>query len=135
MFIPLQPHFLALHGLSKLLETTALVTRRLNRKLRVSGIMLCMYETNTRLAADVTGDLQAFLGASPPDAPWSRAKIFHNKIRRNIKLAEAPSYGKSIFEYAPKCPGAEDYAALVTEVLEMEQAAAAPASAPLARAG
>jgi len=57
VFIPLQPHFLALHGLSKLLETTALVTRRLNRKLRVSGIMLCLYETNTRLAADVTGDL------------------------------------------------------------------------------
>jgi chromosome partitioning protein len=133
VFIPLQPHFLALHGLSKLLETTALVTRRLNRKLRVSGIMLCMYETNTRLAADVTGDLEAFLAGSDPGAPWLRAKIFHAKIRRNIKLAEAPSYGKTIFEYAPKCPGAEDYAALVTEVLAMEQAAVIPM--PLVRAG
>jgi len=133
VFIPLQPHFLALHGLSKLLETTALVTRRLNRKLRVSGIILCMHESNTRLAADVAADLQDFLSASDAEAPWSRARIFSSKIRRNIKLAEAPSHGKSIFEYAPKCPGALDYLELVNEVLEMEQAAAAPLS--LAQAG
>ncbi|MCY2965305.1 MAG: AAA family ATPase, partial [Planctomycetota bacterium] len=118
VFIPLQPHFLALHGLSKLLETTALVTRRLNRELRVSGIVLCMYETNTRLAADVSGDLQSFLSSSDPEAPWSQGRIFQNRIRRNIKLAEAPSFGKSIFDYAPKCPGAEDYAGLVGEVLQ-----------------
>ena len=133
VFIPLQPHFLALHGLSKLLETTALVTRRLNRKLRVSGIVLCMHESNTRLAADVAADLQDFLAASDPEAPWSQARIFSSKIRRNIKLAEAPSHGKSIFEYAPKCPGATDYLELVREVLAMEQAAAAPV--PLAHAG
>jgi chromosome partitioning protein len=126
VFIPLQPHFLALHGLSKLLETTALVTRRLNRQLRVSGIVLCMHESNTRLAADVAADLQEFLGASDAEAPWSKARIFDCKIRRNIKLAEAPSHGKSIFEYAPKCPGAADYLGLVYEVLGMEQAAAAP---------
>ena len=70
VFIPLQPHFLALHGLSKLLETTALVTRRLNRKLRVSGIVLCMHESNTRLAADVAADLSEFLSASDAEAPW-----------------------------------------------------------------
>jgi chromosome partitioning protein len=133
VFIPLQPHFLALHGLSKLLETTALVTRRLNRKLRVSGIVLCMHESNTRLAADVAADLQDFLAASDSEAPWSQARIFGSKIRRNIKLAEAPSHGKSIFEYAPKCPGATDYLELVREVIGMEQAAAAPA--PLAHAG
>ena len=133
VFIPLQPHFLALHGLSKLLETTALVTRRLNRKLRVSGIVLCMHESNTRLAADVAADLQDFLSASDAEAPWARAIIFTSKIRRNIKLAEAPGYGKSIYEYAPKCPGAIDYQALVGEVLAMERAATA--SVPLARAG
>src|SRR5439155_23821072 len=126
VFIPLQPHFLALHGLSKLLETTALVTRRLNRKLRVSGIVLCMHESNTRLAADVAADLQQFLSASDAEAPWSRARIFASKIRRNIKLAEAPSHGKSIFDYAPKCPGAIDYLGLVSEVLAMEQSAAPP---------
>jgi chromosome partitioning protein len=133
VLIPLQPHFLALHGLSKLLETTALVTRRLNRKLRVSGIVLCMHESNTRLAADVAADLTEFLSGSDAEAPWSQARIFSTKIRRNIKLAEAPSYGKSIFEYAPKSPGAADYLGLVVEVLSMEQAAAQPV--PLARAG
>lgn len=133
VFIPLQPHFLALHGLSKLLETTALVTRRINRKLRVSGVVLCMHESNTRLAHDVAADLQEFLAASDPEAPWSRARIFTSKIRRNIKLAEAPSHGKSIFDYAPKCPGAADYFELVQEVIAMEQSAVAPVA--LARAG
>lgn len=133
VFIPLQPHFLALHGLSKLLETTALVTRRLNRKLRVSGIVMCMHESNTRLAADVAADLQEFLAASDSEAPWARARIFASKIRRNIKLAEAPSHGQSIFDYAPKCPGAVDYLGLVHEVLAMEQVAAAPVA--LAHAG
>lgn len=135
VFIPLQPHFLALHGLSKLLETTALVTRRLNRKLRVTGIVLCMYETNTRLAADVAADLQSFLDGSSRDAPWSGAKIFASKIRRNIKLAEAPSFGKSVFDYAPKCPGAEDYAALVGEVIRMESANTVRQSPYLSQAG
>lgn len=131
VIIPLQPHFLALHGLSKLLETTALVTRRLNRKLRVSGIVLCMYETSTRLAADITTDLRSFLANSDPSAPWSQAVIFDSKIRRNIKLAEAPSHSRPIYDYAPKCPGAQDYLSLVDEVLAMEQAAIVP----LAKAG
>lgn len=131
VMIPLQPHFLALHGLSKLFETTALVTRRLNRKLKVSGIVLCMYETSTRLAADIADDLQAFLSQSDPEAPWSKARIFENRIRRNIKLAEAPSHGLSIFDYSPKCPGAMDYMGLCDEVLSMEQAD----RIPLAKAG
>lgn len=125
VFIPLQPHFLALQGLSKLFETTALVTRRLNRDLRISGIVLCLYETGTRLAADVTDDLLRFLGESDPQAPWARASVFATRIRRNIKLAEAPSFGQSIFDYAPASPGAQDYAGLVSEVLALEQGAAA----------
>lgn len=123
VLIPLQPHFFALQGLSKLLSTTALVCRRLNRNLRVTGIALCLYETGTRLAADVCDDLNEFLSHSDPDAPWSGARIFKSKIRRNIKLAESPGFGQSIFEYAPNCPGAEDYAALVEEFLAMEQPA------------
>lgn len=128
VFIPLQPHFLALHGLSKLLETTALVSRRLNRGLKVTGIVLCMYETGTRLASDVTEDLTGFLKQSPADTPWSGARIFEAKIRRNIKLAEAPSFGQSIFDYAVKCPGALDYADLGQEVATMFQATQAPLS-------
>ena len=122
VFIPLQPHFFALQGLSKLFETTALVTRRLNRELRVTGIMMCLYESGTRLAADVTEDLKQFLDSSDGDTPWASARIFKSKIRRNIKLAEAPSFGQSILDYAPNSSGSVDYLALAQEVLEMEAA-------------
>ena len=122
VFIPLQPHFFALQGLSKLFETTALVTRRLNRDLRVTGVIMCLYETGTRLAADVTDDLQSFLSQSDPTAPWADARIFDTRIRRNIKLAEAPSFGQPVFDYAPGCAGAKDYAALGDEVLAAEMA-------------
>jgi len=126
VFIPLQPHFFALQGLSKLLSTTALVSRRLNRNLKVTGIMLCLYETGTRLAADVCDDLNDFLTRSEGDTPWSGAKIFESRIRRNIKLAEAPSYGQSVFDYDSKCNGAEDYGNMVNEVLAMQQPAQEP---------
>ncbi len=131
VFIPLQPHFFALQGLSKLFETTALVRQRLNPQLRVTGIVMCLYESGTRLASDVKDDLQSFLENSPQDAPWTEARIFRNKIRRNIKLAEAPSFGQSIFDYCPSCPGAQDYGGLAEEVWEMETAAA---PAPVRRA-
>lgn len=130
VLIPLQPHFFALQGLSKLFETTALVTRRLNRELRVSGIMLCLYESGTRLAADVVEDLKQFLRASDGDTPWAKAQIFKTKIRRNIKLAEAPSFGQSVLDYAPGSSGAADYVALSQEVVAMEVAAPATPAAP-----
>jgi chromosome partitioning protein len=119
VFIPLQPHFLALHGFGKLLETTALVAKRINAGLRVSGIVLCLYEAHTRLTQEVVNDLQGYLDKSRGSAvPWSAARVFATRIRRNIKLAECPSFGQSIFQYAPSCNGAEDYAALAREVLE-----------------
>ncbi|GAB4141479.1 MAG: AAA family ATPase [Planctomycetaceae bacterium] len=121
MFIPLQPHFFALQGLSKLLETSALITRRLNRDLRVTGIILCLYETGTRLAADVTDDLRFFLQNSDESAPWANARIFESRIRRNIKLAEAPGFGQPVFQYAPNCPGSQDYRALAEEVMAAER--------------
>jgi chromosome partitioning protein len=118
VFIPLQPHFLALHGLGKLLETTAVVKKRINPQLLVSGVVLCMCEANTKLAQEVERDLGEFLNNSRGNnVPWSRATVFRTRIRRNIKLAEAPSFGKSIFGYAPSCHGAEDYLALAMEVL------------------
>ena len=120
VFIPLQPHFLALQGLSKLLETTALVTRRLNRDLRVSGIVLCLFETGTRLAADISDDLAGFFAGSDRHAPWADAKIFESRIRRNIRLAEAAGFGRSIFDYDPACNGAVDYGRLVEEVIAGE---------------
>ncbi|MBI2807729.1 MAG: ParA family protein [Planctomycetes bacterium] len=118
VFIPLQPHFLALHGLSKLLETTSLVAKRINPHVRVTGVILCMCEANTRLAQEVERDLNEFLsGSRTQNVPWNQARVFDARIRRNIKLAEAPSFGKSIFAYAPSCHGAEDYLALAMEVL------------------
>lgn len=118
VFIPLQPHFLALHGLSKLLETTALVAKRINPGLRVSGIVLCLYEGHVRLTQEVVKDLQSFLDRGRNgSAPWAQARIFATRIRRNVKLAECPSFGQSIFDYAPNCHGAADYAALAREVL------------------
>src|SRR5215468_7373883 len=107
VFIPLQPHFLALHGMSKLFETTALVARRINPALKVSGILLGLYESHTRLAQEVVQNLQDYLDhARGANTPWSKARIFATRIRRNIKLAECPSFGKSIFGYSPTCNGA-----------------------------
>jgi chromosome partitioning protein len=120
VFIPLQPHFLALHGLSKLLETTALVARRINSQLTVSGVVLCLYDSGTKLAQEVVSDLTSFLERGRgTNVPWAGARVFETRIRRNIKLAECPSFGKSIFGYASKSPGALDYAALAEEVLAM----------------
>jgi len=118
VIIPLQPHFLALQGLGKLLETVLLVQRRINPNLCVSGVILCMYETHTRLAAEVVADLRRFLDESRTrNVPWANARIFETIIRRNIKLAECPSHGKTIFEYDPNCIGAQDYSALVDEFI------------------
>ncbi len=118
VFIPLQPHFLALHGMGKLLDTTALVAKRINPALKVTGIILCLYESSTKLAQEVVRDLQSYLDKSRDTAvPWAKAQIFKTQIRRNIKLAECPSFGQSIFAYASGCNGAQDYMALAQEVL------------------
>src|SRR5436309_15429704 len=71
VFIPLQPHFLALHGLGKLLETIALVARRINPGLKVTGVVLCLYESTTKLAQEVVDDLQGYLDrARGGTLPW-----------------------------------------------------------------
>ena len=118
VFIPLQPHFLALHGLGKLLETTALVSRRINPALTVTGVVVCLFDGATRLAHEVVADLRGFLDTSRrANVPWRDAKVFDTRVRRNVKLAECPSFGCSIFGYAPNSAGAKDYAALANEVL------------------
>ena len=124
VFIPLQAHFLALHGLSKLLETIQLVSKRVNRDLKVGGVVLCLYDAGTKLGGEVIEDLGTYFdGKRAAKSPWSEAKIFQTRIRRNIRLAECPSFGQSIFEYAPTSRGAEDYASLASEVLGGQAAA------------
>ena len=118
LMIPLQAHFLALQGLGKLLETVSLVQRRINPRLRVGGVIFCMFEKNTRLAGEVVADLTSFFAAAAQTAvPWADATIFQSTIRRNVKLAECPSHGKTIFDYEPSSHGAEDYNALAEEFL------------------
>ncbi|MCP4607890.1 MAG: AAA family ATPase [Planctomycetes bacterium] len=110
VLIPLQPHFLALQGFGKLLQTIELVNKRINPDLKVKGILLCMFDTRASLPNEVRADIQQFLeNARGTDSAWSQARIIPTFIRRNIKLAEAPSYGKTIFEYEPDCNGARDY--------------------------
>jgi chromosome partitioning protein len=135
VFLPLQPHFLALHGLSKLLKTIGLVNERLNDRLQLAGVVLCLYESGTKLAAEVSKDVdQFFKEARKGGRAWSAVRLFETRIRRNIRLAESPSFGQSIFEYAPTSPGAEDYGALGGEVLayyagrQLLESAAAPAA-------
>lgn len=121
VFLPLQPHFLALHGLSKLLRTIEVVSRRLNNQLRLSGVMLCMYDSNTRLAAEVSTDIDEFFQVSKGGREFFRgAQFFETRIRRNIRLAEAPSFGQSIFQYAGHSNGAADYQSLAEEVMAQE---------------
>lgn len=135
VFLPLQPHFLALHGLSKLLKTIGLVNERLNDRLQLAGVVLCLFESGTRLAAEVAGDVDHFFReARKGGRAWANVRLFETRIRRNIRLAEAPSFGQSIFGYAANSPGAEDYRALGGELLAyyagraMLEAAVAPAA-------
>jgi chromosome partitioning protein len=110
VLIPLQPHFLALRGFGKLLQTVELVNKRINPNLKVKWILLCMFDSRASLPSEVRADIEQFLNkAHGTNCPWAQAQILPVYIRRNIKLAEAPSYGKTIFEYEQNCHGAEDY--------------------------
>ena len=113
VFIPIQPHFLALQGFGKLLQTVTLVNNRINPSLKITAILLCMFDTRVTLSSEVKTDIDNFLNnAREQNTPWSDAVILPVHVRRNIKLAEAPSYGKTIFEYEPDCNGAHDYQAI-----------------------
>ena len=119
IFVPMQAHFLALQGVGRLLETVGLVCRSVNPRLRVAAIVLCMHEGHTTLAKEVVADLDAFFEAArDQDVPWRNCRVLRPPIRRNIKLAEAPSFGKTILEYSPWCAGALDYRKLAKRLLE-----------------
>ena len=110
ILIPLQPHFLALQGFGKLLQTVDLVNKRINPNLKVKWILLCMFDGRASLPGEVKADIQQYLdNARGTNCAWAKAEVLPIHIRRNIKLAEAPSYGRTIFEYAQNCHGAEDY--------------------------
>jgi chromosome partitioning protein len=122
VLIPLQPHFLALQGFGKLLQTIEIVNRRINPHLKVKGILLCMFDSRASLPNEVKADIERFLNnARGANNAWAKALVLPTFIRRNIKLAEAPSYGKTIFEYEPNCHGAEDYRKVAEFICDMER--------------
>jgi len=111
--IPMQAHFLALQGVGRLLETVSLVGRSVNPRLVVSGIVLTSHDESTKHTREVVADLENFLRTQRDlDVPWRHARVRKPPIRRNIKLAECPSFGQTIFDYEAKSAGAQDYQTL-----------------------
>jgi chromosome partitioning protein len=120
VMIPMQPHFLAMQGMAKLFETVQLVNRQINPRLRVSGVILTMFDSQTKLSTEVVNELEGFLeGSRGQPVPWSDARVLRSKVRRNIKLAESPSFGQHVLKYDSTSNGAADYRALAREVATM----------------
>jgi chromosome partitioning protein len=118
VLIPMQAHFLALQGVSKLLETVGLVRQQVNPQLRVAGVVLCMHEQQTTHSREVVADLERFFESGRESgSAWASARVYRPPVRRNIKLAECPSFGQTIFQYEPSAPGAQDYEALGASVV------------------
>jgi len=110
IFIPLQAQFLALQGLTKLLEVIDKIKKRLNKELEVGGVFITQYDSRKVLNRDVVATIEAHF----EDA------VFKTKIRDNVALAEAPAQGLDIFRYNPKSPGAEDYLSICKEILKVK---------------
>jgi chromosome partitioning protein len=108
--ITLQTEFFALQGMSKLVDVVQLLRRRLNPTLAVTGILPCLYDNRLRLAREVLGEIRQYFPG----------EVFQRPIAKNIKLAEAPSYGRTIFEYAPESAGAQDYHTVALEIIAQE---------------
>lgn len=107
VIVPIQCEYFALEGVTELLDTLVRIRRGLNQNLAVEGFLLTMFDERTNLANQVVADLRDFLGA----------QVFETMIPRNIRLAEAPSYGKPIILYDIKSRGAESYLKLAKEVI------------------
>ena len=108
IYIPLQAQYLALQGLSKLLEVIDKIKKRLNRGLKVGGVIITQYDSRKVLNRDVEATIKAHF----------KSEVFKTKIRDNIALAEAPAHGVDIFSYQAKSYGAEDYLALSKEIIK-----------------
>lgn len=107
LIVPLQTEYYALEGIAGMIETVDRVRGSLNPELRILGILLTMYDSRTRLSQQVEENVRSHFGSD----------VFETVIPRNVRLAEAPSYGQPIFAYAPSSQGAAAYRALAQEVL------------------
>lgn len=111
VLVPLQCEFFALEGLSQLLETVDQVRRSVNPSLDIQGIVLTMFDSRNNLAQQVVNDVRTHLGE----------KVYHTLIPRNVRVSEAPSYGKPAILYDLKCAGSQAYLQLASEVIQRER--------------
>jgi chromosome partitioning protein len=111
ILVPLQCEFFALEGLSQLLQTVEQVRTTLNPNLSIHGIVLTMFDSRNNLSNQVVADVRQFMGA----------KVYNTMIPRNVRISEAPSYGKPVLVYDLKCSGSEAYLKLATEVIQRER--------------
>lgn len=112
ILVPLQCEFFALEGLSQLLRTVEQVKTTLNPTLSIHGIVLTMYDSRNNLSNQVVADVRQFMGN----------KVYETIIPRNVRISEAPSYGKPVLVYDLKCVGSEAYLRLATEIIQREKA-------------
>jgi chromosome partitioning protein len=111
ILVPLQCEFFALEGLSQLLQTVEQVRSNLNPNLTIHGIVLTMFDSRNNLSSQVVADVRQFMGS----------KVYDTMIPRNVRISEAPSYGKPVLVYDLKCVGSEAYLKLATEVIQRER--------------
>jgi chromosome partitioning protein len=111
ILVPLQCEFFALEGLSQLLKTVDEVKKTLNPNLSIHGIVLTMYDSRNNLSNQVVADVRQFMGQ----------KVYDTMIPRNVRISEAPSYGKPVLVYDLKCVGSEAYLRLATEIIQRER--------------
>lgn len=107
VIIPIQAEFFALEGLTKLVQTIQLVTERINPSTHILGVLITMYDKRKNICKEVAEKVVNHFGK----------RVFETKIRENVKLAEAPSFGQTIFEFAASSHGSEDYQKLAKEIL------------------
>jgi chromosome partitioning protein len=111
ILVPLQCEFFALEGLSQLLKTVDQVRETLNPGLTIHGVVLTMYDSRNNLSAQVVADVREFM----------KDKVYDTIIPRNVRVSEAPSYGKPVLVYDLKCSGSEAYLRLATEIIQREK--------------
>ena len=108
VIVPLQCEFFALEGLSQLLQTVEMAKSSVNPTLAIDGVMLTMYDRRNRLSSQVAADVKKHLGRA----------VFETIIPRNVRIAEAPSFGQPVTSYAPNSKGAKAYLALAAELIK-----------------
>ena len=111
ILVPLQCEFFALEGLSQLLKTVEQVKTALNPGLTIHGIVLTMYDARNNLSGQVVADVRSFMGE----------KVYQTMIPRNVRVSEAPSYGKPVLLYDLKCVGSQAYLRLASEIIQRER--------------